>query len=207
MRRMAARSMKASRCVSTSAKYGTINASCGNEGLLSAIDDFESSGHARFPGLELTAEKSLRSSRLDHDVVNYAAVDSLTLLVNAFEREKGFEREGKVLTQLGMDLPGVEEALESEHWTHAAFYPPMILFDNIVQVGASADLDGIVPTVIELVIHTHAAQSGMGGLEAIQGNYSRLAVALESFTEERLGGGDATRSTDVGFDGFALFIW
>ena len=38
----------------------------------------------------------------------------------------------------------------------------------IVQVGTSADLDGIVPTVIELVIHAHAAQSGMGGLEAIQ---------------------------------------
>src|SRR5260370_40684365 len=46
----------------------------------------------------------------------------------------------------------------------------------------------------------------MGGLEAIQGNYSRLAVALESFTEEGLGGGDVTRSTEVGFDGFALFI-
>ena len=46
----------------------------------------------------------------------------------------------------------------------------------------------------------------MGGLEAIQGNYSRLAVALESFTEEGLGGGDVTRSTKVGFDGFALFI-
>ena len=54
--------------------------------------------------------------------------------------------------------------------------------------------------------HAHAAQSGMGGLEAIQGNYSRLAVALESFTEEGLGGGDVTRSTEVGFDGFALFI-
>ena len=48
----------------------------------------------------------------------------------------------------------------------------MILFDYIVQVGASADLDGIIPTVIELVIHAHAPQSGMGGLEAIQGNYS-----------------------------------
>jgi len=33
-----------------------------------------------------------------------------------------------------------------------------------------------------------------------------LAVALESFTEERLRGGDVTRSTEVGFDGFALFI-
>src|SRR5208283_2064741 len=106
----------------------------------------------------------------------------------------------------GQDPPCVEEALESEHRAHAAFYPPMILFDNIVQVGASADLDGIVPTVIELVIHPHAAQSGMGGLEAIQGNYSRLAVALESLTEEGLGGGDVTRSTEVGFDGFASLI-
>ena len=33
----------------------------------------------------------------------------------------------------------------------------------------------------------------MGGLEAIQGNYSRLAVALESLTEEGLGGGDEPR--------------
>ena len=75
----------------------------------------------------------------------------------------------------------------------------MILFDNIVQVGASADLDGIFPTVIELIIHAHAAQSGMGGLEAIQGNYSRgLAVALESLTEKGLGGGDVTRSTEIG---------
>ena len=29
---------------------------------------------------------------------------------------------------------------------------------------------------------------------------------IESFTEEGLGGGDVTRSTEVGFDGFALFI-
>jgi hypothetical protein len=58
--------------------------------------------------------------------------------------------------------------------------------------GQGADLDGIFPTVIELVIHAHAAQSGMGGLAAIQVNYSRLAVALESLTEEGLGSGDVT---------------
>ena len=104
------------------------------------------------------------------------------------------------------NTPCVEEALETKHWSHAAFYPPVILFDDVVQVGTISNLDGIVPTVIELVIHAHAPQSGMGGLEAIQGNYSRLAVALESFTEEGLGGGDVTRSTEVGFDGFALFI-
>src|ERR1700758_3823644 len=76
------------------------------------------------------------------------------------------------------NTPGVKEALETKHWSHAAFYPPVILFDDVVQVGTISNLDGTVPTVIEFVIHTHAAQSGMGGLEAIQ----------------------------VGFDGFALFI-
>ena len=93
------------------------------------------------------------------------------------------------------NTPGVEEALETKHWSHAAFYPPVILFDDVVQVGTISNLDGTVPTVIEFVIHTHAAQSGMGGLEAIQGDYSRLAVALECLTEEGLGGGDITGST------------
>src|SRR5260370_24109414 len=72
----------------------------------------------------------------------------------------------------GQGPPGVEEALESEHRAHAALYPPVILFDNVVQVGTVSNLDGTVPTVIEFVIHTHAAQSSMGGLKAIQGNYS-----------------------------------
>jgi hypothetical protein len=72
----------------------------------------------------------------------------------------------------GQDPPGVEEALESEHRTHAAFNPPVILFNNIVLVGASADLDGALPPVIELVVHAHAAQSGMGGATA------RLRIAL-----------------------------
>jgi hypothetical protein len=106
----------------------------------------------------------------------------------------------------GQDPPGVEEALETKHWTHAAFYSPVVLFDDVVQVGTISNLDGVVPTVIEFVIHAHAPQSGMGGLEAIQGNYSRLAVTLESLTKEGLGGGDVTRSTEVGFDGFASLI-
>jgi hypothetical protein len=52
---------------------------------------------------------------------------------------------------------GVEEALETKHWNHAAFYPPVNLFDDLVQVGTISNLDGIVPTVIEFVIHAHAA--------------------------------------------------
>jgi hypothetical protein len=44
----------------------------------------------------------------------------------------------------GQDLPGVEGALESEHRAHAAFYPPVILFDDVVQVGTISNLDWIV---------------------------------------------------------------
>jgi hypothetical protein len=44
----------------------------------------------------------------------------------------------------GQDPPGVEEALESEHRAHAAFYPSVILFDDVVQVGTISNLDGIV---------------------------------------------------------------
>src|ERR1700719_3244200 len=106
----------------------------------------------------------------------------------------------------GSGPPSVEEALETKHWSNAAFYLPVILFDDVVQVGTISNLDGIVPTVIEFVIHPHAPQSGMAGLEAIQGNDSWLAVALESFTEEGCGGRDVTRSTQIGFDSVPLFI-
>jgi hypothetical protein len=33
------------------------------------------------------------------------------------------------------NTPCVEEALETKHWSHAAFYPPVILFDDVVQWG------------------------------------------------------------------------
>ena len=51
-----------------------------------------------------------------------------------------------LLNQLyaGQDPPGVEEALETKHWSRAAFYPPVILFDDVVQVGTISNLDGIV---------------------------------------------------------------
>ena len=85
------------------------------------------------------------------------------------------------------------------------FLPRVILFSDVVQVATISNLDGTVPTVMEFAIHTQAPQSGMAGLEAIQGNDSWLAVALESFTEEGLGGSDVTRSTEIGFDRFPLF--
>ena len=60
------------------------------------------------------------------------------------------------------NTPSVEEALETKHWSNAAFYPPVILFDHVVQVGTISNLDGIVPTVIEFVIHPPCAAKRHG---------------------------------------------
>jgi hypothetical protein len=59
---------------------------------------------------------------------------------------------------------------------------------------------------IEFVIHTHAAQGGMGWFQAVEGNHTRIAVTTKRSTEEGFGGGHVARSTEVGFDGFALFM-
>jgi hypothetical protein len=85
----------------------------------------------------------------------------------------------------GQDPSGVEEALESEHRAHAAFYSPVTLFDNVVQVGTVSNLHGTVSTIIEFVIHTHAAQSDMGGLKAIL--RPATATALISVASCRIG--------------------
>jgi hypothetical protein len=75
----------------------------------------------------------------------------------------------------GHDALGVEEALEADP---RGFSPSGDLVRRYCSGRASANLDGVFPTVIEPVIHAHEAHSGMGGLEAIQGNYSWLAAAL-----------------------------
>ena len=100
----------------------------------------------------------------------------------------------------------IEEALEPEHRTDPSLDAPVVLFDDVVKIRASADLDGAFPPVIEFVIHTHAAQGGMGWFEAVEGNHTRIAVTAKRSTEEGFGGGDVARSTEVGFDGFTLFI-
>jgi len=43
------------------------------------------------------------------------------------------------------------------------------------------------------------------GSKPSEGNYSRLAVALESFTKEGLRSGDVARATEVGFNRVTLF--
>ncbi len=95
------------KCINTTAKFGTVNASCGSEGLFSFIDDFDlgmnnTRKDKHFP------EYSLRTSWLDFDVVNYSARIDLTLfdsLKTQFQQEiieprKNFEEEILIVTDL-----------------------------------------------------------------------------------------------------------
>ena len=41
----------------------------------------------------------------------------------------------------GEDNSGMVKAFEAEHWPYPLFHPPVILFDEIVQVGIRAELN------------------------------------------------------------------
>jgi hypothetical protein len=58
--------------------------------------------------------------------------------------------------------------------------------DHVVQVLTAADPDRVLPTEIELVAHTHAAEGGVRRLETVKRDGSRLAMALQRLAEERL---------------------
>jgi hypothetical protein len=100
----------------------------------------------------------------------------------------------------------IAEALEPEHRSDPSLDTPVVLFDHVVKIRASADLDSAFPPIIEFVIHTHAAQSGMGWFESVEGNHTRIAVTTKRSTKEGFGSRDVACSTKVGFYGFALFI-
>ena len=90
----------------------------------------------------------------------------------------------------GQNPPGVEEALEPEHRAHPGLDAPVVLFDDVVQIRASADLNGGLPTVIEFVVHAMRRRAAWVGSKPSQGNHPRVAVATERLTEEGFGGGD-----------------
>jgi hypothetical protein len=60
----------------------------------------------------------------------------------------------------------------------------MVLFDDVVQVLAVADLNWGVPTVVELVPHAHSSQRSMARLEAVKCDAAQLAMSFRSPTEE-----------------------
>ena len=95
------------KCINTTAKFGTVNASCGSEGLFSFLDDFDLGMNNTRKENHLP-EYSLRTAWLNFDVVNYSTPIATTLfksLKTQFPREiiepgKNFEEEIWIVTDL-----------------------------------------------------------------------------------------------------------
>lgn len=81
------------RCVSASAEYGAVNASCEDEGLYTGYDEFGWRGSTSddHPALRQTAAASLRTSWLRRDLVNYQSQDFGVLLKASVEEVEDIE--------------------------------------------------------------------------------------------------------------------
>jgi hypothetical protein len=110
-----------SRCISTSAAYSAVLASCGDEGLFAATDDFgwTSGNNGR---LKRTASKSIRSAWMGDDIVNYRSSSDLTVFRAQYSDQEnlrehhGFrdeKRERRVLIDIGTDIVSVEDLFTS----------------------------------------------------------------------------------------------
>lgn len=88
------------KCINTTIKFGTVNASCGSDGWFSFLDDFSlvESNASREKYID---EYSLRTSWLDYSIVNYPTTVNLTLFQTVrtstekemIEAEDVFEKE------------------------------------------------------------------------------------------------------------------
>ncbi|MGB8348626.1 MAG: hypothetical protein WCD86_27345 [Ktedonobacteraceae bacterium] len=89
-------------CFNISARYGTVNASCGDDGLFSFINDFGWWKDGQVGRKINVADTSLKTAWLDYDLINYPSYGSPSLFKSTAEKtDDGLEKEGKVLTQIG----------------------------------------------------------------------------------------------------------
>jgi hypothetical protein len=73
-------------CLSVSARYGTINASCEDSGLYQSIDEFGWLGHRSESRMTKAADRSRRTSWLRIGFVNYVSNTSIRLFETKTER-------------------------------------------------------------------------------------------------------------------------
>lgn len=90
------------KCIHTTAKYGTVNASCGSDGWFSFLDDFDlGMSNSRKENHKL--EYSLRTAWLDFDLVNYPTTVTPTLF-------------NSVKTRFPQQLIESKKNVEEEQW-------------------------------------------------------------------------------------------
>ena len=91
------------RCLSTTVGYGSVHASCGDEGLFSSFDEGSSSLSSRESEMHAVAVSSFRTQWLGYDLVSYSTATSPLLLHSQREEAEsaGPERERKQI--IGFD--------------------------------------------------------------------------------------------------------
>ena len=111
------------RCVSANAEYGTVNASCEDEGLFTGYDEFGWRDHSNngAPDMRQTADRSLRASWYGTDLVNYEGPTEVALLHGTVEEvsvDLGWiEGERKLVTRFSApsdDLNDLVRELETQ---------------------------------------------------------------------------------------------
>ncbi len=106
------------RSLATSAGYGSINVSCGDEGLYSAFDEFGWLTKDKQRSFRRITEKSLRTAWSGQDLINYSTATTPILLSGIHERinreeSRGiFEAERTVLTEIGKEKKSLDFLFE-----------------------------------------------------------------------------------------------
>jgi len=95
------------RCISTSANYGAVTASCGNDGLFTILDDFGWSKRDTTPTPTETAKTSIRAGWMTYDLINYATPTQPLVFRTRHEParddDRRAERDRTVLTNIGTE--------------------------------------------------------------------------------------------------------
>ena len=104
------------RCVSASAEFGAVNASCEEEGLFTGYDEFGWSTAADGGQLRHTANRSFRTAWYRTDLVNYDSLTHSSLLKGRTEEVDatygGASRTRKLVTELSVERESLDFLLE-----------------------------------------------------------------------------------------------
>jgi hypothetical protein len=112
---MSSRPMKRhdARSMSCTSGFGTVNVSCGDDGLFSAFQEFGTISRPTNGHFRQTADRSVRTSWLSRDLMNYRTMSEPVLLESQQERStpRGNEREKWLVTSIGERTVGLESVL------------------------------------------------------------------------------------------------
>jgi hypothetical protein len=91
------------RCLQTAARFGAVSASCGDDGLFTAVDDFGVLSYEGRSEMRKVADVSLKSAWMRHDLVNYSTFTTPLLLQSTYERDYGgrLAPDRTVITHIG----------------------------------------------------------------------------------------------------------